>query len=249
MKRTRRLIVGYIYSSNYEGAHECNIGFIKLFGNIKLFKRSKLIVDYILIPSFEEAQQDAPAQQAASSTILKLIDALFFEVARVDLISTQRDSQLVVEYSKISHHFRKDCGIFCEGVKCQINNGLIGLVGLVRFIGLGLVGLIGCIRHNGLIGLVGLISLVGLGDFGIISTFASLDSAVSLAYRLIGLVGLLVLPRTISLVKNPPPAPGSLFLGFASRSASGRDRTRIPKPNSISGKPTSRSATRHLKKT
>jgi hypothetical protein len=57
-------------------------------------------VDYILILCFEEAQQDAPAQQAASSTILKLIDALFFEGARVDLISTQRDSQLIVEYSK-----------------------------------------------------------------------------------------------------------------------------------------------------
>jgi len=142
---------------------------------------------------------------------------------------------LIVEYSKISHHFREDCGIFCEGVKCQINNGnviiklnglighiklikliclvehnglirlndlvgcishngLVGLVGLVHFIGLGLVGLIGCIRHNGLIGLVSLISLVGLGDFGIISSSASLDSAVSSAYWLIGLVGLLALP-------------------------------------------------------
>jgi hypothetical protein len=47
------------------------------------------------------------------------------------------------------------------------------------------------------------------------------------------------------LVKNPPPAPGSLFLGVASRSASGRDLTCVPKPNSISGKPTSRLATRH----
>ncbi len=52
-----------------------------------------------------------------------------------------------------------------------------------------------------------------------------------------------------SLVKNPPPAPGSLFLGVAIRSASGRDLTRVPKPNSISGKPTSRSATRHFQKT
>ena len=48
------------------------------------------------------------------------------------------------------------------------------------------------------------------------------------------------------LVKNPPPAPGSLFLGVAIRSASGRDLTRVPKPNSISGKPTSRLATRHF---
>ena len=50
------------------------------------------------------------------------------------------------------------------------------------------------------------------------------------------------------LVKNPPPAPGSLFLGVAIRSASGRDLTRVPKQNSISGKLTSRSATHHFKK-
>jgi hypothetical protein len=48
------------------------------------------------------------------------------------------------------------------------------------------------------------------------------------------------------LVKNPPLAPGSLFLGVAIRSASGRDLTRVPKQNSISGKPTSRLATRHF---
>ncbi len=50
------------------------------------------------------------------------------------------------------------------------------------------------------------------------------------------------------LVKNPPPAPGSLFLGVAICSASGRDLTRVPKPNAISGKPMSRLATRHFKK-
>ena len=50
----------------------------------------------------------------------------------------------------------------------------------------------------------------------------------------------------VTLVKNPPPAPGSLFLGVAIRSASGRDLTRVPKQISISGKPTSRSATRHF---
>ncbi len=55
-----------------------------------------------------------------------------------------------------------------------------------------------------------------------------------------------VFSSSIILVKNPPPAPGSLFLGVASHSASGRDLPRVPKPNSISGKPTSRSATRHF---
>ncbi len=52
-----------------------------------------------------------------------------------------------------------------------------------------------------------------------------------------------------TLVKNPPPAPGSLFLGVAIHSASGRDLTRVPKQISVSGKPTSRLATRHFKKT
>jgi hypothetical protein len=52
------------------------------------------------------------------------------------------------------------------------------------------------------------------------------------------------------LVKNPPPAPDRLFLGVAISSASGRDLTRVPKPTSniVSGKPTSRLATCHLKK-
>jgi hypothetical protein len=36
----------------------------------------------------------------------------------------------------------------------------------------------------------------------------------------------------IDLVTNPPPAPGSLFLGVASCSVPGRDLTRVPKPNS-----------------
>ncbi len=39
-------------------------------------------------------------------------------------------------------------------------------------------------------------------------------------------------PLLCRLVKNPPPTPGKLFLGVASRSASGRDLTRVPKPNS-----------------
>ncbi len=113
------------------------------------------------------------------------------------------------------------CRIFCGGVKditirIISNNGLVGrndLLNHISLVGLGvfscisgLVGQIslvnlssissisGCIRHNGLIGLVRLIGLVSLGNFGIISSSASLDSAVLLANRLIGLVGLLALP-------------------------------------------------------
>jgi hypothetical protein len=38
-----------------------------------------------------------------------------------------------------------------------------------------------------------------------------------------------------SVLKNPPPAPGSLFLGVAIRSALGRDLTRVPKQNQYLG--------------
>ncbi len=55
-------------------------------------------------------------------------------------------------------------------------------------------------------------------------------------FQLAGVVLVVSKPHVFNLtgqlVKNPPPAPGRLFLGVASRSASGRDLTRVPKPNS-----------------
>jgi hypothetical protein len=69
-------------------------------------------------------------------------------------------SKLIVMYSKTSLHFRKDCGILCEGEReqqWQLNkdNGLMG------FIGHGLTGLIGLIGLiTGLIRLVGLINCI-----------------------------------------------------------------------------------------
>jgi hypothetical protein len=104
-----QFIVKYIYLADSEGAHtaiSCNkttFQTLELIVDLTSFANFKLIVNYILIPSFKEAQQDAPAQQATSSTILKLIDALFFEGATVDLISTKQDSQLIVEFILIPH--------------------------------------------------------------------------------------------------------------------------------------------------
>ena len=104
-----QFIVKYIYLVDSEGLHtaiSCNETTFRALELIVVstsFANFKLIVDYILIPNFEEAQQDAPAQQAASSTIFKLIDALFFEGATVDLISTKRDSQLILKFILILH--------------------------------------------------------------------------------------------------------------------------------------------------
>jgi len=88
----------------------------------------------IVVSVSDGARQVAPAQQAASSTILKLIDALplISEGAQFDsnlyqpgdldssqlfvyIISAKRASKLIVIYSKIPLHFSDKYGIFCEG--------------------------------------------------------------------------------------------------------------------------------------
>ncbi len=86
----------------------------------------------IVVSVTEGARQVASAQQAASSNILKLIDALISEGARFDsnlyrlrfrqfpvdclYHFRQMGPQLIVIYSKIPLHFFSDkYGIFCEG--------------------------------------------------------------------------------------------------------------------------------------
>jgi hypothetical protein len=116
--------------------------------------------------------------------------------------------------SKISLHFRKDCGIFCEGEWEQIikrdgipiinknnRNNLqvsdIGLIGLINFGHItinsfvGLVGLLGFIGHIGLIGHNGLFGF-GLDDH---NGFVDIFSLVG-----IGFVGLNCLVGQISLI-------------------------------------------------
>ena len=92
----------------------------------------------IVVSVSEGARQVAPAQQAASSTILKLIDALISEGARFDsnlyqpgildssqlivyIISAKRASKIIVIYSKIPLCFSNKYGIFCEGEWRQHN--------------------------------------------------------------------------------------------------------------------------------
>jgi hypothetical protein len=128
-------------------------------------------------------------------------------------------SKLIVIYSKISLHFRKDCGIFCEGEweqQQQLNGhtNLVGvgliihicLVGCTEFINLD--GLIGRIGHNDLIGILSLVGLVGIvGLIGCIG-LAGLIGLVGLIDHIgrngfvgcIGLVGLIKLIKLILFV-------------------------------------------------
>ena len=107
----------------------------------------------------EGARQVAPVQQAASSTILKLIDALISEVARfgsnlyqrgnldssqliVYMISAKRASKLIVIYSK-------------SNIVARLHTCLIGKSGLVGDNGLDGRNVVGLIKLIELIGLVG----------------------------------------------------------------------------------------------
>ncbi len=114
-------------------------------GHIKLIELISFVLDFqqgaashlndsclhrlIVVSVSEGARQVAPTQQATSSTILKLIDALISEGAQfdsnldqpgdldssqliVDFISVKRASKLIVIYSKIPLHFSKEYGIF-----------------------------------------------------------------------------------------------------------------------------------------
>jgi hypothetical protein len=105
----------------------------------------------IVVSVSEGAQQVAPAQQAASSTILQLIDVLVSEGAIFAphifkdaftpanelnhegawaLAISCQNSKLMVVYFKRFLHFREDCGIFCEG-EWEQQRQLKGHTGLV----------------------------------------------------------------------------------------------------------------------
>ncbi len=152
-------------------------------------------------------------------------------------------SKLIVEYSKTSLHFRKDCGTFCEGEWVQhqqlnkhndlVGPGLIGhsglarltgsdsLIGLVDFISLNiLISLVGFIGRNGLTGLIGLIGLI-TGLVGLVGLIDCIDhigrnGCNSLVNQtgLIGCNGLIGLVKLIKLI-----GPASLALLASSASA------------------------------
>jgi hypothetical protein len=141
----------------------------------------------IVVSVSEGALQVAPAQLAASSTILKLIDALIYEGAQFDsniyrhgdldssqltvyIIYAKRASQLIVIYSKKFLHFREDCDIICEGEweeqSQQPKHDLVDHYGVIGRADL--IDLIKIVGYNGQISLVSLIdriSLVSLSGF------------------------------------------------------------------------------------
>jgi hypothetical protein len=98
--------------------------------------------------------------------------------------------KLIVKYSKISLHFREDCGTFCEGEWLQHwrfdkPNGIIGHnclfgFGFAGYISLtSLVGSIGCICLSSIISISGLSCLIGFDGFGSLALSASAASLAS----------------------------------------------------------------------
>jgi hypothetical protein len=154
----------------------------------------------IVVSVSEGALQVAPAQLAASSTILKLIDALISEGARLDsnlyrpgdldssqltvyIIYAKRASQLIVIYSKKFLHFREDCVSSCEGEweeqSQQPKHDLVDHYGVIGRANL--IDLIKFVKCNGLVDFIGVVGFVGLD-------------------RLVGIVGLSCLDDIIGLV-------------------------------------------------
>ena len=164
-----RLIVGYIYSSNSEGARSPPT----TFTITQALDCQRLIV--VFIAANESNHEGAWAQATSFQT-----------------------SKLIVIYSKKSLHFREDCGMFCEGEweeqsqqpkhdlvdhygvigRADLINrislvgsiSLSGFIGQVSFIGLSIVGFVGL----SLVSLGGLISHFSLSNFAIISLVGSL---------------------------------------------------------------------------
>jgi hypothetical protein len=122
----------------------------------------------------------------------------------VDFISTSEGvqaplSKLIIGcgYSEISFHFCKDCRIFCEGVKnstigISINNGLVGLIGLIGDIGFGLISLVGLSGFSlvGLSGIKNLIVQIGLAGFVGLSGFGLISLVCIIGFDLVGLSGI-----------------------------------------------------------
>ena len=175
-----RLIVGYIYSSNSEGA--CSPP--TTFTITQALNCQRLIV--VFIAANESNHAGAWAQATSFQT-----------------------SKLIVIYSKKSLHFREDCGMFWEGEwEEQSQQPKHDLVDHYRVIGradlinrISIVGQDNLVGHPGfsLVGHTGLgldgISLVGLGFIGV----NGLISVVSLVDHISLLVGQISLVNPIGL--------------------------------------------------
>jgi hypothetical protein len=175
-----RLIVGYIYSSNSEGARSPPT----TFTIAQALNCQRLIV--VFIAANESNHAGAWAQATSFQT-----------------------SKLIVIYSKKSLHFREDCGMFWEGEwEEQSQQPKHDLVDHYRVIGradlinrISIVGQDNLVGHPdfGLVGHTGLgldgISLVGLGFIGV----NGLISVVSLIDHISLLVGQISLVNPIGL--------------------------------------------------
>ena len=160
-----RLIVGYIYSSNSEGARSPPT----TFTITQAHDCQRLIVDFIA--ANESNHEGAWAQATSFQT-----------------------SKLIVIYSKKSLHFREDCGMFCEGEwEEQSQQPKHYLVDHYRVIGranlIDRISLVGSIGFSGISGLAGQISLVSLSSF--IGHVSFIDLGVSfIGLSIVGFIGL-----------------------------------------------------------
>jgi hypothetical protein len=160
-----RLIVGYIYSSNSEGARSPPT----TFTITQALDCQRLIV--VFIAANESNREGAWAQATSFQT-----------------------SKLIVIYSKKSLHFREDCGMFCEGEwEEQSQQPKHDLVDHYRVIGranlIDRISLVGSIGFSGISGLAGQISLVSLSSF--IGHVSFIDLGVSfIGLSIVGFIGL-----------------------------------------------------------
>ncbi len=135
--------------------------------------------------------KDAPAIMMATHadySLQLIVESLFTGAKLVASATIPNKSFKLIDVSKTSLRFRKDCGMFCEGKweqkrRFDGNAGIIGLVGFVGLVDIGGldivsqhtgidlvghhtgIGPVGCISPNGLnlvIGHVGLIDCIGL---------------------------------------------------------------------------------------
>mgnify|MGYP000883397652 CR=1 FL=1 len=133
------------------------------------FQAFKLIVAFVFIASFLHSE----GAQFALATLQTFVDK---DQAALQSVATK----LIIEYSKISFHFCKDCRIFCEGEwEEQSQQSKYDLVDHYGVIGRAdLIDLIKFVSYNGLINCNGLVDFIG------VVIFFGLD-------RLIGLAGLI----------------------------------------------------------
>jgi hypothetical protein len=171
--------------------------------------------------------KDAPAIMMATHadySLQLIVESLFTGAKQVVSATIPNKSFKLIDVSKTSLHFRKDCGMFYEGEWEQKRrfsghtgiidisfNGVSGIIGQIRLsllIGL-CIGLNGHIRHNGLINHMGLAGHTDIASASIISLVGrivdrnGLIGLISLInFGVISFVGLICLISLVGLSLN-----------------------------------------------